>query len=106
MDSIQLQNCPLNVDTTCYRLDLTDADASLALPVGGYFVNLVSSETKGCTLRLGTAAVAPTHAGGSAHGGTLPPGAVATLEVRTAASLHAIMNATSTTGVLYLTKAR
>lgn len=107
MDPIQLQNMPFNAASSSYRQDLTDASASLALPVGGYFVYLASVEQKGCTLKLGGTAAAPTSGGGAVAGAcVLPPGVPMTLEVRTAASLHGIMNATSATGVLYLTKVR
>ena len=106
MDPVQLQNWPFSASAACYRQDLTDADANLALPVGGYFVHLVSSELKGCTLKLGGAAAAPTSGGGAVDGMVLSPGVPMTLVVRTAAALHGIMNATSATGVLYLTKVR
>lgn len=106
MDPIQLQNMPFNLASTSYRKDLTDASGSLALPVGGYFVYLASAEQKGCTLKLGGTAIAPTNGGAAVTACVLPPGVPMTLEVRTAASLHGIMNAASTTGVLYLTKVR
>ncbi len=107
MDPTRLQNAPIRADNTSYRLDLTDADANLAaVPVGGYTAYLDSTETKGCTLRFGAAAVAPTHGGGAATGAILPPGIPWSLEVREAVDLHAIMNASAATGVLYLTRVR
>lgn len=107
MDPIQLQNMPFNAASSSYRKDLTDTDTNLTLPVGGYFVYLASVEQKGCSLKLGGAAAAPTDGGGAAAGvSVLPPGVPMTLEVRSAAALHGIMNAASATGTLYLTKVR
>lgn len=107
MDPIQLQNWPFDVNATCFRLNLADVDDGIALAVGGYFVHLVSTEPLGCTLRLGAVAVAPADddAAGAA-GAILAPGVPMTLTVRTAASLHGIMNAGSAVGTLFLTKVR
>jgi len=107
MDPTRLQHAPIRATNTSYRLNLTDADANLAsVPVGGYTAYLDSTETKGCTLRLGAAAVAPTNGGGAVTGAILPPGIPWSLEVRAVANLHAIMNASAATGVLYLTRVR
>lgn len=107
MDPTRLQHAPIRANNTSYRLNLTDADDDLeAVPVGGYVVYLDSTETKGCTLRFGAAAVAPTHGGGAVTGTILPPGIPTSLEVRAVTDLHAIMNASAATGVLYLTKVR
>lgn len=106
MDPVQLQNWPFSASATCYAKALTDADSHLALPVGGYFVHLVSNEPKGATLLLGAAAVAPTDGDGAVDGMVIPPGVPMTLVVRTAADLHGTMNATSALGTLYITKVR
>lgn len=106
MDPTVLQNAPIRAGNTSYRLDLSDADADVALPVGGYYVYLDSTETKGATLLLDDTAVAPTDGDPAVDGAVLPPGIPWSLEVRAAGDLHAVMNATSATGVLYLTKVR
>lgn len=107
MDPTRLQHAPIRANNTSYRLNLTDASANLAsMPVGGYLAYLDSTETKGCTLRVGAAAVAPTHGGGAVTGAIVPPGVPMSLELRAAADLHAIMNAASATGTLYLTRVR
>lgn len=107
MDPILLNNFYFGAGQTCYRMNITDADAELAsLPVGGYFVYLDSSDTKGATLRLGAAAAAPTDGGGAAAGSVIPPGVPMTLLVREVAGLHGIMNFATATGTLYITKVR
>ncbi len=107
MDPHALQDWPFTTQATCFRLNLTDADDGLALAVGGYFVHLVSTEPLGCTMRLGAVAVAPVDDDpAGATGMVLPPGVPFTMTVRTATDLHAIMNAGSATGTLFLTKVR
>ena len=107
MDPIQLQNWPFTVDATTRAKALTDADSALALPIGGYSIRLSSTEPKGCTLRIGAAAVAANTNGLAAVTGfDLAPGVPMTLNLRVAADLHAIMNAASAVGTLYVTKVR
>lgn len=107
MDPAVLQNYPFTTSAHSYHLDLTDADDSIVLAIGGYFVYLVSTEPLGCTLRIGTAAVTPTDDDATGVvGAILPPGVPMTLVVREADDLHAIMNASSAVGTLFITKVR
>ena len=107
MDPSALADWPFTADAHAYRLNLTDADDGIALPVGGYFVQLVSSDLHGATLRLGAVAVPPTDDDATGVVGmVLPPGVMFTMTIRTATDLHGIMNTGSATGTLYMTKVR
>jgi len=97
---------PFTVEAEVQLKDLTDASSNIALVVGGYQILLESSSTSGCTAKLGGTAVKPTEGAAAIVGFHMAPGVTYTLFVRTAASLHAIMNATSATGKLRITKVR
>lgn len=97
---------PFTVDSGVQLKDLTDTSSSIALEVGGYQILLESSSTSGCTAKLGGAAVQPTTGSAAIAGFHMAPGVTYTLFVRTAGNLHAIMNASSATGKLRITKVR
>lgn len=97
---------PFSAESTTLLKDLTDADSSINLPVGGYQIVLVSSSTSGAQGCLGAAAVVPTSGAAAIAGFALLPGVTYTLFVRTAAALHGIMVASSATGTLRITKVR
>lgn len=107
MDPHALQDWPFTADATTYKLILADVDDDLALPIGGYFITLVSTEPLGCTIRHGATAVPPTDDSTTAVSGmVLVPGAPFTMTLRVATTMHAIMNATGAVGTLFFTKVR
>lgn len=96
-----------NSGQTSYRLNLTDANDSLTLPKGQYFIYLASTSIEGATLDYGSAAVPPTDDSTTAvPGQILPPGAMMTLVLDASTDVNAIMNAASATGSLFFTKVR
>lgn len=101
-----LDSWPFTAESEVQLKNLTDASSSIALEVGGYQIMLESSSTSGCTAKLGGTAVQPTTGSAAIVGFHLAPGVTYTLFVRTAGNLHAIMNATSATGKLRITKVR
>lgn len=109
MDPVALMNWPfLKADASAYALSVTDSDASVALPAGGYHVVLVSASTPGATLCIGGAAEAPTNGGGAVAASlAMVPGAVYTLQIRNGdGDLHAVMNTSGQSGTLYINKVR
>ena len=97
---------PFTADAKVGLKNLTDASSSISLDVGGYQITLESSSTSGCTCKLDGTAVQPTTGAALIAGFHLAPGTTYTLFVRSAGALHAIMNATSATGKLRITKVR
>lgn len=97
---------PFTAESSLYRKDLTDADGSIDLPVGGYQIVLVSDSSGGATCKLGGTASYPSSGSSLSGGFALMPSTTYTLFVRTAAALHGIMNASSATGTLLITKVR
>ena len=47
IEPLALDAWPITVDAVGYLKNLTDADSSISLPVGGYQIALVSSSTDG-----------------------------------------------------------
>lgn len=108
MDPFALAAWPFTDDATCYKLALTDANDALALPIGGYFVHLVSTDPHGATLRIGASAAVPPvdDSTTAAVGMALPPGVMFTMTLREAANINGIMITGSAVGTLYMTKVR
>lgn len=106
IDPLALDVWPITSDAVFYRLDVTDADANISLPVGGYKIALRSSEPKGCTIKFGAAAALPADGANASSSAPILPGVYLPVFIRTATALHAIMNAASATGTLYIVKVR
>ena len=96
---------PFTAASVGYAKNLTDTDANISLPVGGYEITLVSDSSAGAFGCLGATA-APPSTGAHANGFFMLPGTTYSLFVQTAAALHGIMIASSATGTLYITKVR
>lgn len=106
IEPLALDAWPFTVTSKVQRKDLTDASSSIDLVVGGYQIMLISSSTDGATCKLGGTAVEPTTGAAEIAGFHIAPGVTYTLFVQTAAALHGIMNASSATGKLCITRVR
>ena len=90
-------------DTDVYRLDVSAVSASISLPAGGYYLQLLGAT--GCDhalVRLGAAASFPA-SGASGDGFVLPTASAVTLRLTATTAVHCITDAG--TARLYAVKA-
>lgn len=92
-----------DADTTVYRLDVSGVSASISLPPGGYYAQLLGATgADHALIRHGAAAAIPA-SGASGAGYVLPVGSAITFRLTATTTMHAITDAG--TARLYLIKA-
>lgn len=98
---------PASSNANRQLLDLTDASASIAVAEGWYEAYLATTSIQGATGKIGGAASVPVSGAAEGAGFCIPPGSPYMIRIRAGeTALHAIMNAASATGKLWLTRLR
>lgn len=80
-------------DTDVYRLDVSTSSASISLPAGGYYLQVLSASGCDHVLVRHSATASIPASGASGDGYVIAAGAIATMRLTATTTVHAITDA-------------